>query len=300
MKTLHDISLADITPYNLLNSKPIPDIIPALDPELNSVTHSVHEAVILARIDELDDVTLDLLAWQFHADFYDLAGNLKMKREAVKNALIWHMKKGTEWAIHEALRQIGIKADFHPWWETGGSPYTFTLDAIVTDDYYRTAPGNQVTENIRRAVNEAKAARSYLAGLTTKIEFHDDIELYVAQADLLSGQHRIFSQKPQPPKPANFYFGLADSLQGFAKIYPEKIYFKPHDIFSGLAGAVYISYEIGLGIKVMQELLMQFEQRIFARFDEHEKLIRLELENQKREIEAQLEEIKELLTWQTE
>lgn len=300
MKELTEISLSDITPYNLLSSRPIPELIQAIDPELKLAAQDIHQAVILPRIDELDDLTLDLLAWQFHADFYDLAGNVKMKREAVKNALIWHMKKGTEWAIHEALRQIGIKADYHPWWETGGSPYTFTLDAIVTDDYYRTAPGNQVTENIRRAVNEAKAARSYLAGLTTKIEFNDEIELYVANADLLSGHHRIFTQKPKPPKDSNIYYGLASGLQGYAKIYPERIRVKPGEIYSGIAGALFISYEIGLGIKVMQELLMQFEQRIFARFDEHERLIRLELENHKREIEAQLEEIKELLTWQTD
>lgn len=155
-------------------------VLNSLDPELKLTAENIYQVLIISRIDELDEKTLDLLAWQFHVDFYDLAGNLKMKREAVKNSLLWHMKKGTEWAIHEALRQLGISAKFHPWWETGGEPYTFKLDAIVTDDYYRRAPDNRITENIRRAVEETKSARSYMSELKTRIEFNEQNNLYVA------------------------------------------------------------------------------------------------------------------------
>lgn len=254
----------------------------------------------MARIDELDEKVLDLLAWQFHADFYSLAGNVNMKREAVKNALIWHMRKGTEWAIHEALREIGIKADFHPWFETGGQPYTFTLDAIVTDDYYRTAPGNQITESIRRVVDEAKSARSYLAGLITKIEFHDDLNLYVAHANLLSGNVRISPVKPSEPEPAKLYLALAGALQGYSKIYPERPRVNPGVNYIALAAGVIISHEVGVDLQVMHELLLMFEQRIFARFDEHERRLTLELEEHKHQIKLQLEELKEMLKWRTD
>lgn len=298
MKNLFDVSLFDITPVNISQDVNVSAIIKAIDPHLKLISNDIQDALIYPRIDELDDDVLDMLAVQFHADFYDLAGNTKMKREAVKNSLIWHMKKGTEWAIHEALRQIGISAKFHPWWETGGQPYTFTLDAIVTDDYYRTAAGNKITENIRRAVDEAKSARSYLAGLTTKIAFTENYNLVFAQADLLSGNFKILPQKITPPEPAKLFFGLAHSINGNRKFFPERPHNQSGNFFLGLAVYQFISHEIGVDLHTMHELLIMFEKRIFARFDAHEEKIRLELEEQNRTLNAKIDELKDMLRWQ--
>ena len=297
MKDLFSVSLFDITPINISQDEAVSKIIKSIEPDLKLISESIHENIIFARIDELDDRALDLLALQLHADFYDLAGNTHMKREAVKNSLIWHMKKGTEWAIHEALRQVGIRAKFHPWWETGGQPYTFTLDAIVTDDYYRTAPGNKITENIRRAVEEAKSARSYLAGLTTKIEFHDDIEIFYANADLLSGNYRLNIERPNLPEPQIIYSGLAEAWQGSIRFFPERPSINPSNIFLGIACAQFLHAEFGVDLNTMHELLILFEKRIFARFDEHEEKLKLELEQRTHELNVQIEELKDMLKW---
>ncbi len=300
MKDLYELSLFDITPSNIAQDKIVSNIIKAIDPQFMLLSKDIQANLLLPRIDELDEKSLDLLAWQLHTDFYDLAGNIKMKREAVKNSLIWHMKKGTEWAIHEALRQLGISAKFHPWWETGGEPYTFTLDAIVTDDYYRTAPGNKITENIRRAVDEAKAARSYLAGLTTKIEFNDDAQIFIAHADLLSGSHRIFPEKPKAPVPEKFYMALAAYVQGDHKIFTEKLNVKPGEFFIAHVTHEFIDAEFGVDLHTMHELLLMFEQRIFARFDEHERKLQLELEERNRELKAEIESLRDMLKWRDE
>ncbi len=244
MKDLFSVSLFDVTPQNIAQDNTVSNIIKSIDPDLLLTSKAIHENLLLPRIDELDDKTLDLLAWQLHVDFYDLAGTLKMKRDSVKNSILWHMKKGTEWAIHEALRQLGISADFHPWYEHNGVPYTFKLDAIVTDDYYRRAPDNRITENIRRAVEEAKSARSFMADLRTTIEINDADNLYVG--------------------------------------------FVSHKI---------IFAELGLGVDTLHELLILFEQRIYARFEQHERNLELMIDEKNKELKADIEELKDLLKW---
>lgn len=297
MKDLLTVSLYDVTPKNISQDETVSNIIKSIEPDLYLTSKAIHENLLLPRIDELDERALDLLAWQLHVDFYDLAGTIKMKRDAVKNSLLWHMKKGTEWAIHEALRQLGIKAKFHPWWETGGEPYTFTLDAIITDDYYRTVNSNKITENIRRAVEEAKSARSYLAGLTTKIEFHDDIGLFIATADLLSGHVQIFPEKPNVPEPTRNYYALAEALQGYQRILPERPSVPDGKIFIANITHEYIYAEIGVDLDTMHELLLMFEKRIFERFEEHERRLELKIEENNREMNAKFEELKDLLRW---
>ncbi len=297
MKDIFDVSLLDLTPHNLILDKTISKIIQAIDPELTLLSKDIQANLLLPGIEALDEKSLDLLAWQFHADFYDLAGNIKMKREAVKNSLIWHMKKGTEWAIHEALRQLGISAKFHAWWETGGDPYTFTLDAIVTDDYYRTAPGNKITENIRRAVDEAKSARSYLAGLTTKIEFCENVDIRPANFDLLSGHYRVFPEKPRIPDDTKILYANADAIQGWLKILPEKPFVPENNILVGAAIFHSIHAEFGVDLTIMHELLIMFEKRIFDRLDEQENNLRLELDLKHKEIKAEIDDLKELLRW---
>ena len=110
MKNLLSFSLADITPHNIAQDNQISSLIAAIDPELRDLSQLSIQPLIFARIDELPENILDILAWQLHADFYDLAGTLSMKREAVKSSILWHMHKGTQWAIMEALRQIEEKA----------------------------------------------------------------------------------------------------------------------------------------------------------------------------------------------
>lgn len=51
----------------------------------------------------LDETLIDILAWQFHVDFYDPAKPLDFKRQLVQNAIQWHMRKGTVALVQEVL-----------------------------------------------------------------------------------------------------------------------------------------------------------------------------------------------------
>lgn len=165
-KELEKLSLADIIPGSIAGDENVQAIVQAIDPELQSASQSIAEALIYSRIDELPEPVLDALAWQWHVDFYELAHSVEGKREVVKGTLQWHRKKGTVWAILKALDMFGVKGTFTPWWEIEGArPYTFALDAELTDEYWKRSDWNDPAGVVRRAIVESKAARSFMESL---------------------------------------------------------------------------------------------------------------------------------------
>lgn len=297
MKDLLSFSLADITPHNIAQDTQINSLIAAIDPELRDLSQLSIEPLIFARIDELPENILDILAWQLHADFYDLAGTLSMKREAVKSSILWHMHKGTQWAILEALRQIDIQAEFVHWHDDNSEPYTFKLKAIVSGDFYRTQGRDKLISSIRRAVNEAKSARSYLAGLETSINFTEDINLFAGIIPFLSGERRMLLPAPEPPAKSIIYAGIAEVKQGteIIRIAHEqnvqcRIYAAPILIKN-------IDLNLGVDLDTLQELLRQFEKRIFSRIDAVELRTLEMIQANHSETTAKLEEIKNMLLW---
>ena len=70
-KELEIISLRDIIPNSIAHDKNVQAIIKATDPEFQKVSQDTREAFIISRINELHENVIDLLAWQWHVDFYE-------------------------------------------------------------------------------------------------------------------------------------------------------------------------------------------------------------------------------------
>lgn len=294
---IYSLKLENIIPENLLIDKNVKAILHALNPEGISISEKLSEALILSRIDELDEPVIDLLASQFHVDFYDLAGTLKMKRESVKGSLLWHMKKGTQWAIEKALSMIGIEAEFLHWHDTGDEPYTFRIKAKITGDFYRTQGKDKIISSIRRAVNESKAARSLMTGLDTSIEFKDESKIYAGLFDALTGFQVIGLAKIEGPGATKIFAGLANALEGNHKIRLAHAPDETGNVYAGLLKILNINHEIGLEEEVMQELLLRFEKRIFERLDAVETNVNRKIAEHESQIEMKLNEILDLLKW---
>lgn len=50
---------------------------------------------------------LPWLAWALSVDFWSLAGNEAQQRGLIANAITWHRKRGTPWALKQALATVG-------------------------------------------------------------------------------------------------------------------------------------------------------------------------------------------------
>ena len=158
MINLNSLSLSDILAPSIKNEE-ILAVAHALDPELQEITSSIIESIILPRIDELPEDVVDSLAWQFHVDFYEPLGlDINKKRSLVKSSLNWHRRKGTKSVLVEMI-QILYTERFKiiEWFEYGGNPGYFKI--ILNEDVSLT---ENDAKNISLAVKELKNVRSWL------------------------------------------------------------------------------------------------------------------------------------------
>ncbi|GHV18385.1 hypothetical protein FACS18949_06550 [Clostridia bacterium] len=97
-------------------------------------------ANIYARIDELPEKLLDILAYDLHVDWYDYSYPVEAKRQLIKDSIKVHKRLGTVYALKTALGSLYPQSDIEEWFDYGGQPGHFrvTLDvtnALVTASY---------------------------------------------------------------------------------------------------------------------------------------------------------------------
>lgn len=168
-KDLQSVSLLDILPPNLLADKKINAAARALDDELQKITAATRNALLLPRLDELPEEVIDLLAWQWHVDFYEPIGmDIETKRKLIKNSIAWHRIKGTPAAVERVVSAVFDTSHVQEWFEYGGKPYHFK---VITEDV-TTDPN--VLARMRRAINAAKNTRSWLETIEFILHLQDE------------------------------------------------------------------------------------------------------------------------------
>ena len=114
--------------YNVLAAKL------SLEEQLSKLASAAREVMHLPRLDELDETMVELLSNQFHVDFYDPKLSLEDKRDLVRDAIGWHKRKGTASAVEEVAKKVYRDAHVVEWFEYGGEPYFFRINADISDD----------------------------------------------------------------------------------------------------------------------------------------------------------------------
>ncbi|MBR0249507.1 MAG: phage tail protein I [Synergistaceae bacterium] len=168
-KELEVISLQDVIPYSITGDKNVQAILKSVDPQLQEVSQSVREAFILSRFDELPENVIDLLAWQWHVDFYEPELPIATKRELVRESISWHRKKGTKAAIISALEKLDFVPTIKEWYEPElqTEPHTFSVRGYYKDDQIDVDfLGEETHEILTRIIENTKPARSRLIKLT--------------------------------------------------------------------------------------------------------------------------------------
>lgn len=160
MHDLYSVLLEDILPDSILGDEKVAFAAKALNGELQAVSSSIFEALILSRIDELSEEAIDLLAWQFHVDFYDPALSLESKRNLVRSSILVHRRKGTPWAVRQVCNDAFGYAEITEWFDYGGEPYHFSIltEGRLIDD--------AAWKRFFKALDSAKNVRSWLDEIT--------------------------------------------------------------------------------------------------------------------------------------
>ena len=139
---------------------------------------------------------LGYLAWAFSVEVWDSAWPEQYRRQVLVDAVAVHRVKGSIGSVRRALGNIGFRTDISEWFEHGGDPHTFRIDAYGEDVF---AAGFQIDAHlfdvVSRLIQNVKPARSHF-DLRIGESFNVDMTAKVG----LRQKHRHGGElTPQPP-----------------------------------------------------------------------------------------------------
>ena len=105
-------------------------------------------ASIYARIDELPEELLDILAVDFGVDWYDYDYDLATKRRVIQESFYVHQHLGTVGAVKRALSAVWPNTDVEEWFDYGGDPYYFRV-LLNAGDSTQPIPVDEIIDTIR-------------------------------------------------------------------------------------------------------------------------------------------------------
>ena len=185
MIDIYNASLADILPDSLKIDSQFTAIAKALDPILQKLARDTRKVIHLPRLDELEGTILDVLAEQFHVDFFDsVTLDDDQKRNLIRNSIALHRRKGSVWSVEYIVNQFFQNSQVE---ELEG--FLFKINA----EGYTAAP--EAFETFCRMLMDVKPVRSWLVGI--------DLDL--------------------SPPPANLYIGNALIDDAFDTVAPRQI-----------------------------------------------------------------------------
>jgi phage tail P2-like protein len=181
--------MSKITPINDLNLKVIDEI-------LNERLSNLDLACLLVTI--IDDVPADALphlAEQYHVtgnEGWLQTRNDTEKRDLIKRAIEVHRYKGTKYALTKIFDMFGIEGQIQEWFETGGEPFTFSVDINFVSkglDY-------NLISKLEDLIKEYKNVRSHLSMMN--ISMSTSPKTVEIKSAVITGENVIVF-----PKPAN-------------------------------------------------------------------------------------------------
>lgn len=189
----------------------------ALDGVLNAATRAIPRVLLHARLAHasgrellpplgrlaeqtgglppLDDRTLERLAWQLHAEGFELALTTQAKEALIHESVPIHRLAGTPWALRRAL-ELALEAEVKilEWFQYGGRPYFFRVRFAVPQAGLSDARQREVF----RLIYEKKNVRSWLDGVETEASIPLPESVGVGLAGRTATRPRLWFPQPAP------------------------------------------------------------------------------------------------------
>lgn len=125
---LENANFRQTIPIAISENEDIKALSLLIEQELKKITKEIDKNKIFCAIGELDEKTLDILAYDLNVLWYDFNYSLNIKREIIKDCIKIYRKLGTPYAVKKALSNVFPDSTLKEWHETGGDPYTFEVE----------------------------------------------------------------------------------------------------------------------------------------------------------------------------
>ena len=79
------------------------------------------------QIDQLDEQTLDEMAWELNIQWYDSTASIEAKRAVIRNSDLVYSKLGTPYAVAQIIADYFGTGEVREWYQYGGKPYHFKV-----------------------------------------------------------------------------------------------------------------------------------------------------------------------------
>ncbi len=161
-------------------------------------------AVPLREIWNPDVCPEDMLPWLAYAvsvDVWDPSGSVEIRRQVINTSFDVHRTKGTRKSVELALSALGFTVDLSEWFEYGGAPYTFRIDAYSEDVFVAgVQTETPIYERVSRLIETVKPARTHF-DLRIGESFRDGVNVRTA-ARQVQVHHGHIDPSPRPHETA--------------------------------------------------------------------------------------------------
>jgi len=217
-------SFNDLLPHSIKDDPKIKAASECLDMLFEKHNDRVKNQLIYSRIDELDEQTLDDIAWQWNLNYdngYSLLETIEEKRELVKSALQLHKYLGTRWSIERAGKILNMPIEIIEWWET---KYETTLQPGEFDvfvDANQRGVSDKFYGDVINLINSLKNARSHLRRIQAIMSISGDF--FMGAACVLGGITKVIPETPRKIEvKMDKYIGAANQQAIVSYVYPDK------------------------------------------------------------------------------
>lgn len=134
MIKLTDARLTDALPKTLAEQPWVQALAEASRKMRRRVIAYADRTRLFCDIDEASEEALDALAVELQTPLYKNDYPLTVKRQIVKNSMLYYIRSGTRGAVEELLADIYQGAEVEEWFEYGGEPnyFRFAIDISRT------------------------------------------------------------------------------------------------------------------------------------------------------------------------
>ncbi len=175
----NNIKGADFTralPVVISENKDIKVLSVLIQEELRETTNLIDKNKIFCAISELDEGTLDILAYDLNVLWYDFNYSVEIKREIIKDCIKIYRKLGTSYAVKRALGNVFPDSTLKEWHETGGEPFTFEVEINAS----KSGATKELQEMALDRIRHYKNLRSHLKKITYNLK--DKLKVKVGAA----------------------------------------------------------------------------------------------------------------------